>query len=210
MSKRLLPLTAFCLLLLPSCVLRSNIGHNIREAGELCTSVSLRPVNDTIYMTPGQRKASPGVTTAYARLPEVTFRCKSHCFAAHSYQRTCEDIRPTGKVRTALVACQGTGCPYNVKAFVEEIPANARASTPTELPEAQIIHDERTLPHTQTSWGRRLAAAPFDYLIDPVLTVGLTASGGIIYVALAPFVGIHSACRQQQQAKLAPLPESLR
>ncbi len=182
--------------MLPSCILRSNIGHNIRETGELYTSVALRPVDGVIYTTPEQRKASPDAATAYARLPEVTFRRQSrHWFEAHSilldYWPAIHDIHPTGRVKTVLVARQSTGCPYDVKDFVEDIPANARPSAPTELPDEIEIHAPLNMPHTDAGWGRTLTAAPFDYLIDPALTVGMWAGAGVFYTALAPFAGVY-------------------
>ncbi len=208
-------LACVAVLLLPSCIMRSNIGKNIREPGTVYTSVYLRPVDGTIYRTPQQeaQKAMYCKNPAYARLTEVSFRKASRpWFEAHSILIDDEpkphSIRPTGKVRLAEIGVRYDGCPDSVTALVDAIPVDAKEQKAATLPDEEEIALDKGAVHAQVSWGRRLAAAPFDYLIDPILSVSMYAGYGVGVVAVSPFAGIYylvdSSCDQQQKKNPQP------
>ncbi len=208
---------AALMLVLPSCVLRTNIGKNIREAGEIYTSVGLRPVDGRVYMTPEQRSYKTScIHYAYARLPEVTYRQHSDLVDAHSIllhkKPSLSDIQPTGRIRVALVKCSALNCPLAVEEMMTDIPANARSYSVGEMPDKASIDIKEQVSTNEAGVGRRIVAAPFDYLIDPALSVCMYVGYGVGAIVVSPFAGIYylvdSACDQRQIQPSTPTADS--
>ncbi len=191
----ILSITLLCLLL-PSCV-QWNIGQRIREGGEIHTGVdTLHPVDGKLYRTEQVGRSY----TAYVRAPEVTYHFRSPLFSSTHESlkapRKVVDVRRTGQTRTAVVLCYPTDYlnrKSDSRTFLKPadgIPAGAR-------PMAAGIANERQKesPHsygsissvTPCGWGRKLAAAPFDYVIDPVLGATHTAIAVPVALVTTPF-----------------------
>ncbi len=170
-----------------------------------------------VYMAPEQRRYKNScIHYAYARLPEVTYRQHSDLVDAHSIllhkKPGVNDIRPTGRIRVVLVKCSALNCSLAVEEMMTDIPANARAYSVGEMPDKTSINIKEQAPTTEAGVGRRIAAAPFDYLIDPVLSVCMYAGYGVGAVITSPFAGIYylvdSACDQRQIQPVTPAADS--
>ncbi len=192
---------ALILLLLPSCV-QCHIGQRIREGGVLHTGVNiLHPVDGKLYRTPAMRKDN----TAIARAPEVTYCVYSPLLTLVGEQdsyRIAGKVTPTGQTRVVRMHCekeykQCSLYPANTpRQFIElakGIPANAEACPVGKAEKIGVsksenpdIYGSLTEP-TKPGIARRLAAAPFDYLIDPVISVAHTAINVPFFIIAAPF-----------------------
>ncbi len=177
------------LLLLPaatlwsSCVTNWNVGQCIRDPQEIHTGVYLHSpeaMQYRVYHAPETTKRR------YALAPEVTFRVKRPVLRTEWFGYTPEnivDVTPTGARQ--LVQVEGgweyAHAPYKPCTLLEKLPEGATAMEPQDTLYASLCH-------TRASWARRLAAAPFDYLMDPALTVVsttvATVGAGIICIPL--------------------------
>ncbi len=197
-------LIAAAVLLLPglsSCTY-SNIGSCIRNSGLVHTGVDVRhPVDGKMYQTPEQRRAREGkAKEAYVRAPELSYRLNHPLFISYNIKGDFNkpepyDIRPTGKTRLALArnlieTLPGGGTkatPWLFRKSVESIPASARAYTVKSHPEDRpALEDD--LPQPRPAWWRYAAAAPFDYLIDPAITVVWNTASYTVSLAALPLV----------------------
>ncbi len=191
---------ALLCLLLPSCV-QWNIGQRIREGGELHTGVDiLHPVDGTLYRTPAMRQDN----TALARAPEVTYCIYSPLLTLvgdKDGSRRAAKVTPTGRTRVARLRCEENNklslypehTPREFIELAEGIPTNAVAcpkGSGGKFGASKHRHPDTygslTEP-TQPSTARRLAAAPFDYLIAPALTVPHTQVNNPLIIVTAPF-----------------------
>ncbi len=187
-------------LLLPSCV-QWNIGQRIREGGEIHTGVDiLHPVDNTLYRTSAMRKDG----TALARAPEVTYCVYSPLLTLVGEKdgsRHAAKVTPTGRTRVARLRCEDMNMlslypehtPREFIELAEGIPTNAEACPKgsggkfdTPKYGRPDTYGSLTEP-TQPSMARRLAAAPFDYLIDPALSVTHTLVNVPLFIVAAPF-----------------------
>ncbi len=173
MNHRSLLFPLLLCLLLPSCV-QWNIGLRIRENGETHTGVDVfHPVDGQIHRAPGMGSCDD----AYIRAPEVTYTRRTPLVEAQGWFWYTGDpwkkalhIRPTGREHWALASCEhSTPGSFQRKAT----PPAETSATPVEEADARrqaLASSYGSLSHTEASTARRLAAAPFDYLIDPALT----------------------------------------
>ncbi len=184
--------------LLCSCV-ESRIGLRIREMGEVHTGVDyLHPVDGKVYQTPAQRSKKPPQACVLA--PEITYRVGHsfyHLHAPYDCDLTSQyGIRPTGRTLVARIDC-GRADSYT-KLLKDEvggtIPAGARPSPAEGLIRPgkfdQIDYGDLAPVTPSPAW-RSIAAAPFDYLIDPVLSAagttvlwtGILVATPVLYVS---------------------------
>ncbi len=178
-------------LLLPSCTgwVESNIGTCIRESGLVHTAADVRhPVDGTIYQTTAQRKAQKG----YVRAPEITYRMSHPLFIHYDVKGMAwdipepYDIRPTGRQHCALVSCANDGNPGKLEKIVERIPAHARPRPARGNEErAPWLHDLGEPP--SPSWWRYAAAAPFDYALEPLITITANVTEYVGGLVILPF-----------------------
>ncbi len=203
MKRPHLALTALLCLMLPGCA-QYNIGQRIREGGEIHTGVDvLSPAQGKLYRTADMA----GAHTAYALLPEVTCRLQTPIITtpadSDGERRRIRDITPTGQTRAALILCASSDDaprqapePRSFIKLVDAIPA-----------EAQPIDTGKTaggaqrqpgsygwLSTTECGWRRRLAAAPFDYAIDPVLSTAHTLLAVPVAIVATPGFLIWKLC----------------
>ncbi len=185
---------AVILLVFPSCI-QWNIGECIREAGQIHTGVDIcHPVDGKVYSIP-----TPGVNNCkdyFVKAQEVTYRRRPPLFS-NDYDlfwgalgvacapEEAVEVQPTGWIFVAAISCDSDMLPLSFKKQVDAIPASA-----TARPVGNVVSSENKSPldygsvsHTEASATRKLAAAPFDYVVDPILTVGhstLTVAGLIV------------------------------
>ncbi len=199
--KQLRALAAALCLLLPSCVLYPNIGQRIREPGEICTGLALPAVGGKVYKATFVdhtiRSGKPSYFTFYyTQVTEVEFTRRSelfHCGALlDSYPHPeIRNIRPTGRKRLARVTLDKEDIhPTYVAEAIDALPAHATLShtLPPPAEEAPLELDNRQdFPHTKAPWSRRIAAAPFDYLIEPVLKGIFYTGQAALFIVALPF-----------------------
>ncbi len=185
---------AAILLVFPSCV-QWNIGERIREAGQRHTGGDIcHPVDGKVYSIP-----TPGVNNSkdyFVMAQEVTYRRRPPLFS-NDYDlfwgalgvacapEEAVDVQPTGRIIAAAISCDGDMVPRSFKKQVNAIPAFATAMPVGNMVslETKSPFDYGSISHTEASTTRKLAAAPFDYVVDPILTAGhstLTAAGLIV------------------------------
>ncbi len=193
-------------LLLSSCTY-SNIGSCIRNSGLTHTGVDVRhPVDGKMYQTPALRKAK----TAYVRAPELCYRLNHPLYIACNIKGDCTvpepyDIRPTGRVRLALAKTDSDDAPWRFRESVEVIPADARAYTVREgYKDKPELEDDRSQP--RPAWWRYVAAAPFDYLLDPAITVVWNVTVYPLSFAALPFLLTFEEISYQTQSQPVPPP----
>ncbi len=162
-------------------------------------------------------------TEYFVRVPELTFteRCPLFHVGAllESYPESEKrDIRLTGNIKVARVELGQGNRPCYVEAILDELPADAtfshRLKDTDSIPEGVASErDINSIPHavprgkhqgpTKAGWGRRIAAAPFDYAIDPALKTIFYTGEAAWFLALAPLAGVYyiadSACEQEQK-----------
>ena len=206
---RLLLLIALLPLSLVSCTY-SNFGSCIRNSGLTHTGVDVRhPMDGKVYRTPAQRKVDEfSEAWGYVRAPELSYRLDHPFFISYNIKGDHNepepyDIRPTGKVRLALAG--GYDRPSSFKKSVESIPANARACSVKPNKESKPVLDDDQ-PQPRPSWWRYVAAAPFDYLIDPVITVAWNTTTYTVSLAATPFLLAYESLSMQTQATPPPPP----
>ncbi len=203
MKRTLLPITALLCLVLSGCA-QYNLGQRIREGGEIHTGVDvLSPAQGKLYRTPGMAEAH----TAYAQLPEVTCRLQTPIITtpadSDGERRRVRNATPTGQTRAALILCASsdgatrqTPEPRSFIKLVDTIPADA---LPIDAGKAAEGAQEQPgsygwLSTTECGWGRRLAAAPFDYAIDPVLSAAHTILAVPVAIVATPGFLIWKLC----------------
>ncbi len=185
MMPHLFPLLAAASLLLSSCVHPScllvnwHIGENIRLAGEKHIGVEVtQPVDGKIYRPRGEDAWG----TAYLYAPEIRYTLgttlvDSACFGIiwGGGSLFVREMEPTGQVHLVR-AWRTRSRATRFEQTVEAIPPGCEPLSVPEEPH-RIFADVTygSLSHTEVGLGRTLAAAPFDYVIDPLLTVGSTA-----------------------------------
>ncbi len=190
------------LLLLSSCGgwAQWNIGERIRSGSTTYVgAISHDP--GPVYVKKGDKKAP-----FYHLAPEVTYRMKPALVEWHGGQqadpyeaRGTFDIQKTG--RQVLVRLED-GYPVEV---VESPPAGYVARYGSACDCGRTEFSDRELGNfpseraTQASLGARMAAAPFDYLIDPALSavstagayVGMAGVGLVTGIVLLPYLLIN-------------------
>lgn len=158
-----------CALGLNSCII-SNIGGTIRDMGEEKTAVDTNnPVGGVVYRKKGEQHNFQLIMQA----PELVYRGRDGLITdnlVHDCYLGCPEIRETGRHLWVQVDSQGdydflNGPPSSewekVKAWnIRRTPANRLRPYKTQ----------ETCNKTLLS----ILAAPFDYAIDPVLSVGYT------------------------------------
>ncbi len=191
--KYILPSLLTFTLLLPSCTITSHIGKSIREAGEVHTGVDIfHPVDGKLHQTAAQHTQSD---RAYVLAPEVRYRIYSGTIINHGLDKTTPphpvvcDLQPTGKNCVAYIACKD-GKPSHFIYLDEKFPSNTRAYPMAADGDEKIHHRAlgKTAPSTQTSLWRRAVALPFDYILDPALSLTLTAGANIGGMVALPFL----------------------
>ncbi len=206
MKRFLFPLAAACALLLPAC--QWNIGKLIRADSAVYVGGDVRkPVDAVVYCDEGHN--------CYAWVPEVTYGTEPalvEFVGMGPLPRRVVKFQPTG--RTILVRIGGAGMHPPEK--LDALPEGARpfrlsqgewpwaspcphASTPADRQSDWVSlyaeWDHRWLgdfegeESTRGSFGSQLAAAPFDYVIDPALSVVTTPFYMIGFLFVAAVTG---------------------
>ncbi len=165
--------------LLPSCsTVTWNIGESIRRSGEVRVGVDVRqPVDGKLY------RCEQG-ETMLVRAPEVTYSpCVplveweiretwgNLCLFADTDEvwLNAENLRPTGRT---LVAETANLRDRRLVRVLPELPAHCEAQVAPEYRGRLSPAALGTLElRQQPSLGRKLAAAPFDYVADPALSL---------------------------------------
>ncbi len=163
-------------LLLNSCIF-SNIGKRIRQGGEIHTGLDMStPADGKLYQTPAQRRKSEAymVATEYTYVWREPFFCTHYLFAPGWPSASKSHFRPTGRQRPVRITCQD-GSPLSLLEVVDAIPAAARPAPAKKsgLPGGRLM--DSSYPISPTPTWRRVVAAPFDYVVDPVLTFALSS-----------------------------------
>ncbi len=166
---------------LPSCG-TLHIGERIRSAEELHLGVAREHATEKLYHPKDRKDLRDGffVSPRYVRAPEVSYRTRRPILDVGGV-RTPQDITPTG--RMVYIGSGERQCVTEeaVKGYIRvPQPENDKdfASTYTD---AEQLGDLETPRMTEASLGARIAAAPFDYLIDPLYT---GVNYGVAYTAL--------------------------
>ncbi len=185
-------------LLMSSC--QWNIGELIRASTAVHVGAdTLHPVGGVYYVVPNGR----GLHNTYAYAPEVTYRVQHRLTewqAIGTPAHFAEDVTPTGRI--LLVQFR---YPYPV--IVDKLPEGA-VKRPMKEVRQRRYHDHRLgyFPSERSSRGSvgaQILAAPFDFCIDPVLTLVSTVAGGPFYL---PLMAAQDMLRHQQQQPV-PYPE---
>ncbi len=184
----------------PSCV-QWNIGKRIRQAGEVHTGVDVfHPVDGKLYRAPSES----GYDMAWVRAPEVSYTRRTELVTSETYEQlwggslhsTARNIHPSGREHWALVYRDGMKHARGFKSLASPPPPHT-PSVPAEQPDRHDVFgkwadDYGSLSHTEAGTARRLAAAPFDYLIDPALsavsTIALNVPAACALVVASPFI----------------------
>ncbi len=167
--------------LLPSCV-QWGIGERIRNPQEVHTGVRLHTPEAKQYRVfdgPGAKEHC-----RYAFAPEIVFKVERPLIETERFGRypRVVDVQSTGQHRLVRVneSWEGRGRqgwdsmnpPCYPCTLIDKLPEGATLVEPQSTAFASF-HS------TKASWGRRLAAAPFDYLIDPALTALSSVIGSV-------------------------------
>ncbi len=186
-------LTAASALCLSSCVVDWNIGRCIRESDEWYTGVCTCQADKIKYW----EGTGDSGRMRYLQGREVRFRL-NHALVTTTHlgrspqARVC-GVEESGKDCLVRVE-ERQGGEWKEGQVIDSLPADARradasgAHTGLRLcagPGSRYCKSGHYVVTSQSKPGtwRRMAAAPFDYLIDPILTV---ASSGLGTVALVP------------------------
>ncbi len=207
-------LTGLATLLLSSCV-EWHIGLNIRDAAELRTGLDARyPVDGELYVSrqPLPKEAElwwclvhlvppSSKEILYARLPEMEYK-ERHCYVVEGYTpwgdwhsgHERSDERLTGKSRWVAVKKQSV---YLLPDDFQ-LPDDARR---IQIPRENLEKESVFSLAVHRNMGARIAAAPFDYCLDYVLSF---ASSSVVWV-VTPVYGLiawpaYGAARQLQNA----------
>ncbi len=174
-------LIAAAALMLPSCV-QWNIGECIRNSQEVHTGVYLHvPEAEQyrVYDVPSSKEHC-----RYALAPEVTFRIERPTIETGDFGKhpRVVEVQFTGQRRLVRVdeswegrekrGWDAMGLPCYPATLIDKLPEGATRMKPQDTAYASFRS-------TKASWGRRLAAAPFDYLIDPALTLTSSLIGSV-------------------------------
>ncbi len=203
-------------LLLSSCV-RWHIGAAIRDSSDRRVGVDVtQPLDGKVYELPGEARKKP--RSYYTCAPEVRYRLERLPLVAFDdapfeppHARAAVDLRPTG--RTLLVRYEYEQEPLRgleqklygtlaairpcYREAVQELPKEARlcrrslsrhlfAESALKQPR-HTVNSLGTREH-ERCWPATLAAAPFDFAIDPVLS---GVSTGVMWTGAAvasPFI----------------------
>ncbi len=201
MTRRLLPLLFLTLLLLlPSCV-QWDIGQNIRECAEL--RVGVNP--NVRYTCPPEAAASvaprdpqrPGLYRTVFLAPEVTFRTHSPLIngAPLSEPARVSDITPTGHLRVVAMFYRkpdgwrtvvGERCDLPPEELTPFVAAEGDRKKRPPLYSELDSHRLGCAGAQRSKWypAAAVAAAPFDYVIDPLLSV---VSTPVLWVGAAVY-----------------------
>ncbi len=191
-----LTLALLVALLLSSCG-SLQIGDRIRSSGELHVGVAREHATEHFHLRSNMAALRRGVNVPphIVLAPEVTYRIRRPLFNVYmADKRPPVDITPTGKQR--LVYYSG-GEPENADALkglvrvVQNPPKDKGFECYTD---AEQLGDLSSPLVTEASLGAQIAAAPFDYVIDPVVTgvnlgVGYTLVGCAAVVATPIWFG---------------------
>ncbi len=174
-----LPLRSFLIvaalmMVLPSCI-RSHIGSNIRQVQEVRLGVDANnPIDGRVYEVEGGKR--------YVPAPEVSYRVDSPIISGagwpfaqlvgiSSVRYPVIDIQPTGRV--LIVECEGSVVLRPV-AVTQELPAEAKLIYTEQKRGDLTLKDELfgCFSYQQKAgFWRTMAAVPFDFAIDPALSV---------------------------------------
>ncbi len=165
-------------LLLSSCTL--HIGERIRGTSELHVGAAKEHATVKFYHPDAREfmREYPTLYPDYVLAPEVTYRIRRPILD-FGYTRTPVDITPTGRMVYVEPEESQRVEEEAVKGYIrvpqQTVSSKDYASTYTD---ARQLGDFETPVPAELSLGARIAAAPFDYAIDPVLTaVSTTALG---------------------------------
>jgi len=168
--RRILTTTALCLAVLGlnSCII-SNIGGTIRDMGEEKTAVDTNnPVGGVVYRKKGEQYNFQLIMQA----PEVVYRGRDGLITdnlVHDCYLGCPELKETG--RNLWVQVDSDDYDFlNGPPSPEWEKVKARNIRRTPANRLRPYKTQETCNKTLLS----IIAAPFDYAIDPVLSVGYT------------------------------------
>ncbi len=172
-------------LALSSCVVQSNIGDQIRDGGVVYTGADVRhPVDGKVYRTPDMNMYDD----VYVRAPEVTYTKYTPCFAVKKdFKRQAEarDVRVTGNT-VVVQAIAYKNKPEFFRQKLNRMPAGVTAA-PAQSVKDNSVEAYGEISKTEIGWGRKAAAAPFDYFLDPVFTGVGTVGASVGWAVYSPF-----------------------
>ncbi len=191
----------------PSYWMQWNLGECIRHTETVHKGVDVRrPVDGKLYLFPEEAE------TWVVRAEEVTYVTDSPSLISRrrnwselslftdAGQGRARVLEPTGRVVVAEV--QGTAESNDVY-FVRELPAMPQGCTTCpphrrKKPQPPTARAFGKLDgHTLPEWGLTLLAAPFDYVLDPALSL---LSTGLTYTLEHGIAPVVEAVIAQQQA----------
>ncbi len=175
-------------LLLPSCV-QWNIGARIRESSAVHVGADV--TNSVVrYYRPGHEYGAD-----YLLAPEVTYKALPPIAGFRSDSHWAKNVQPTGRLVLVDTGLYNKGDRRTTR--VESLPLGLRAvrsragqGTPGPLEFPLRTGDFESPLARPASTASRIAAAPFDYVVDPVLstvnTVIVAVPIGCALVVAAP------------------------
>ncbi len=195
MQRTFLLLAAAAALLLPSCV-QWEIGRSIRECAE--TRVGIDPQKCLVLRETKAAESVPGLPTPMIQVlvaPEVTYSADSPLINGTIRQSAAaEGIAPTGGYRYVEMTFRKFG------GWHARVGERCDVAGPGKLrawkPAADVAPNEfscGTAEKRRSRWYplAAVAAAPFDFALDPALSVVSTSlcwvGGGAYYLASYPF-----------------------
>ena len=168
---KILATTALCLAAmgLNGCIV-SNIGGTIRDTGEEKTAVDTNnPVGGVVYRKKGEQYNFQLIMQA----PEVVYRGRDGLITdnlVHDCYLGCPEVKETGRRLWVQVDSQGDYDFLNGPPSPEWEKVEARYVWRTQGNRLRPYQTRETCSKTLLT----ILAAPFDYAIDPVLSVGYT------------------------------------
>ncbi len=170
---------------LTSCLVQSNIGDRIREGAEVYTGADVRhPVDGKIYRTADMNSYDD----AFVRAKEVTYMRHTPWLTEKKYLKNraeAQQVTPTGRV-LAVQVISFENRPEFYRQTVPQLPAGVRAAQAV-MTDDNRIESYGVISKTDCGPWRKAAAAPFDYLLDPVISGVSTVGGSVGLIIYSPF-----------------------
>ncbi len=193
--------------LLPSCV-RWNIGRNIREGTETCLGVD---VSACYHARPGEvegiRWPRGGPKSFHDLCPEVLYEADYPLVSVsypsyHSARRVVRTGYYRPVTRNIVILDLGNAARIGERVQVDAAMLERQADSQEKQPVRPVSPQQKTY----SAWHipAAIAAAPFDYLIDPALSVATTPLFLLGALAARPFRREAEPVRPPQNSTPAP------
>ncbi len=180
-------MTTVLTLALSSCVVKSNIGDQIRDGNVVYTGADVRhPVDGKVYRTSDMNMYDD----VYVRAPEVTYTKYTPWFTVKNKdlaekQSEARNVRPTGNT-LVVQAIAYKNKPEFFRQQLTQMPAGVTGAQ-AESALGNCVEAYGEISKTELGWGKKIAAAPFDYFLDPVFTGVGTVGASVGWAVYTPF-----------------------